>query len=228
MLPGWDPIQTSIKEMKQPSCVNELRRFLGMVNQLSKFCPQLADKTKPLRDLLSTKNQWIWGHPQDAAFQNVKDTLCSTQVLAHYDLTRETTVASSYGQPNAYISRALTPTEQRYAQIEKEALATTWACERFQHYRGTFLSKPIINPSSPSLNKKFRGDAQRFRLRLMRYSYNIAHVPLCTALSGSSRRQGRDPPKPSWRICRHGHIYSTCNTFKTRRGAGSTRPRRSV
>ena len=33
-----------------------------------------------------------------------------------------------------YCATALTPTEQRYAQTEKEALVVTWACEHFQHY----------------------------------------------------------------------------------------------
>ena len=30
-------------------------------------------------------------------------------------------------KPISYISRSLTPTEQRYAKIEKEALSFTWA-----------------------------------------------------------------------------------------------------
>ena len=126
----------AIVEMKLPVNVAEVRRFLGMVNQLGKFSPQLADKTKPLRDLLSLKNEWIWEDSQDKAFKEIKEMLSTAPVLALYEPERESVVsadASSYGigavlrqrqpegewRPIAYISRSLTDTEQRYAQIEK-------------------------------------------------------------------------------------------------------------
>ena len=51
-----DPKKTeAIMEMKEPENVGELRNVLGMVNQLGRFIPQLAEKDKPLRDLLSRK-----------------------------------------------------------------------------------------------------------------------------------------------------------------------------
>ena len=51
-----DPAKvTVITDMAVPSNMFELRRFLGMVNQLSKFSPELAEKSKLLRELLSTK-----------------------------------------------------------------------------------------------------------------------------------------------------------------------------
>ena len=141
----------AILEMKAPKDQTELRRFLGMVNQLSKFQPQIAELSKPLRDLLSSKNQWSWDTAQQHAFSALKKSLTTTPTLAHYDARRETTLAtdaSSYGlgavlrqkqddsqwRPVAYASRAMTPTEQRYAQIEKEALGITWASERFADY----------------------------------------------------------------------------------------------
>ena len=37
-------------------------------------------------------------------------------------------------RPIAYISRSLSDTEKIYAQVEKEALAITWACERLSQY----------------------------------------------------------------------------------------------
>lgn len=38
------------------------------------------------------------------------------------------------GQPIAFASRAHTPTEQNYAQIEKECFSIVFACQHFHHY----------------------------------------------------------------------------------------------
>lgn len=65
----------AVKRLPPPKDVTELRRFLGMVNHLAKFVPNLATKTKPLRDLLSTKNQWLWEVQQQDAFEQIKDDL---------------------------------------------------------------------------------------------------------------------------------------------------------
>ena len=146
-----DPRKTdAILNMAPPSSLTELRRFMGMINQLNKFSPRITDLSKPLRELLSPKKAWMWTPAQDKAFQEIKEEVTSTRVLALYDLNRESKVsadASSYGlggallqlhgehwRPVAFASRALTETESRYSQIEKEALALTWACEKFTNY----------------------------------------------------------------------------------------------
>ena len=90
----------AIVGMREPTTIKELRRFLGMTNQLSKFTPHLSEITKPLRDLLSTKNQWTWDHAQKQAFSAVKEALTRSPNLALFDPNLETTVsadASSYG-----------------------------------------------------------------------------------------------------------------------------------
>ena len=204
--PDPDKVHAILK-MKPPTNIRELRQFLGMVNQLSKFSPFLADQSKPLRDLLSTKNQWVWEEPQSIAFNDIKTAISSSQVLGLYDPTNPTIVsadASSYGlgavlqqrqnngelKPIAFISRSLSDTEQRYAQIEKEALAVTWASERFQdyliglHYTLETDHKPLVPLLSSKNLEELPIRIQRFRLRLMRFNYTVIHVPgksLCTA-----------------------------------------------
>ncbi|XP_025757966.1 uncharacterized protein K02A2.6-like [Oreochromis niloticus] len=123
----------------------------GMANYLAKFMPQLATITTPLKELLKDRNEWMWAEPQETAFQRLKGILSSPEVLAQYSNSADTRVAadaSPYGigavltqkqsdnswRPVTYISRGLTDTEKRYAQIEKEALAVTWACERLSSY----------------------------------------------------------------------------------------------
>ena len=80
----------------------------------------------------------VLGRCPGKAFREFKGSLSSDEVLAKYNSTCMTVISAdmlSYGlgavlrqkmpdgslQPIAYASRALTESEQRYAQIEKEA-----------------------------------------------------------------------------------------------------------
>ena len=187
---------TAILAMKPPSSITELRRFM---NQMTKFSPNIAHLSKPLRELLSTKNVWTWTDTQEEPFNKLKEEISSPRVLALYDPSASTKVsadASAYGlgavllqqqddkwRPVAFASRALSETELRYAQIEKEALALTWAVEKFLEY---VLGKVIHletdhKPLIPLLGQKsldlLPPRVLRFRLRLMRFQYTIHHVP---------------------------------------------------
>ena len=53
-----------------PACQNaaDVRRFLGMANQLGRFPPKLALLSQPLRELLSKDRSWLWGPQQERAF----------------------------------------------------------------------------------------------------------------------------------------------------------------
>ena len=195
-----DPEKTSaIAKMEPPKSVSDLRRFMGLVNQLGKFSSQIAEISQPLRELLSTRREWTWGPDQIRSFSEIKTELTKPTVLAHYDPQAETKVsadASSFGlgavllQKNdhdwkvvAYASKSLSETEKRYAQIEKEALATTWACEKFRTYilGRSFTVETDHKPLVPLLNTKHLDDLPprilRFRLRLAKYEYTAMHVP---------------------------------------------------
>ena len=72
----------AIADLPPPTNVQEVRTFLGMVNQLSKFSDHLADKSKSIRELLLKGNQWTWGNAQQKAFEQIKTDLMRAPVLA--------------------------------------------------------------------------------------------------------------------------------------------------
>ena len=49
----------TITQMEAPAKISELRRFLGMFNQMGKYLPNLAQTSEPLRDLLSKNTALI-------------------------------------------------------------------------------------------------------------------------------------------------------------------------
>lgn len=173
---------------------------MGMVNQLGKFVPGLADITAPLRQLLCKDSAWCWDEAQQTAFQQVKEKLASPEILAHYNPNHQTVItadASSTGlgavllqtqdngqcHPICYISRSHGDAERNYAVIEKEALASTWACEHLEEYvpglRFTLETdnKPLVPLLTTTDLSKMPPCILRFRLRMMRYNPEVLHVP---------------------------------------------------
>ena len=187
----------AVTSMSEPTNITEVRRFLGIANQLSKFSPKLADLSEPLRALLKKKNMWTWSEIHRKTFRDLKNKLSSERVLALYHSKKGTIVsadASSYGlggvllqeqsdgkwKPVMYASRSLTSMEQ---QIEKEALGITWACERFKDFLigKQFHIHTDHKQLIPLLSHKTLDELpvriQRFRMRLMRFHFSISHVP---------------------------------------------------
>lgn len=90
-----DPDKVSaIRRVKEPCNISDVRRFLGMCNQMSKFIPNLADKTKVLRELLLKGTEWTWEQAQKEAFNSLKEILSTAPVLSLYDPNAETTVSA--------------------------------------------------------------------------------------------------------------------------------------
>ena len=89
---------------------------------------------------------FAWNESLQRAFDTVKSLVCEDMALSYFDVNKPTTIqvdASKIGigavlfqdgKTIAFASKALTDTEQRYANIERELLAVVCGRERFHTY----------------------------------------------------------------------------------------------
>lgn len=129
---------------------------------LVKFMPNMADVSSQLRQLLGKWVKWHWEKEQEESFQKLKLMASSTPALGCYGPDKPVTLlvdASSKGlgavvaqedKPIACLSRALTSTQEKYAQIEKETLAIVYGVQRFHQY--LYSKKVMVQSDHKPLN----------------------------------------------------------------------------
>ena len=157
-----------ITEMTAPKDKQQLQSFLGMVNYMGTFIPNLSHHTEPLRAMLKKDKVFHWEDQQTRSFQQVKTLIAkaNTTPLRYYNRNLPVTVqvdASLRGlgacliqqhkgkdQPITFASKSLTDAETRYANIERELLAIVFACQCFSTYLlgRSFTSSVYKTPTS--------------------------------------------------------------------------------
>ena len=189
----------AVNAFQTPTNAAEVRSFLGLASLLRKFISNMSTISTPLRLLVKKGATWRWGPTEQQAFDSIKQEMQKDTILAFFDQSRQSHVfvdASPHGlgailaqqqsdgsmRPISFASRCLSPTEQRYSQTEREALAIKFGCLRFRHYllRDPHFKihtdhKPLLQLFKPGSNPPPR--IMRMVLRLQDFTFEVCYTP---------------------------------------------------
>ena len=207
------------RKLQTSSTFRHSQQHQKYANYCSRFIPDYATKTEPLRKLTHKDQPWYWTEEHDHAVTQLKEALVSAPVTAYFDPEKDTKISVdespvglaailSQVDPKTwdshvitYASRSLTATEQRYSQTEREALAVVWACEHLHLY---IYGKPVTvytyhkplasvygNPSSKPPERIERW-ALRLQLNQITVKYRRGEVNPADYLSRHPAKHGAE------------------------------------
>ena len=201
-----------IKIAKAPTNNRQLQSLVGLANFYAKMIPDFATNMLPLNNMRNS--DFSRGKMQRKTFEDIKNKLCANPLVQPYNLQKEATVTtdasekaiggllSQEGHPVIYVSRKLTPAEQNYSTIEREARAIVFVVTRlkqFLHGRQFTLQtdhKPLKYLFAPDeeIPKTASARITRWAISLMGFDYELKYtpgeqIPHADALSRRRRRQ---------------------------------------
>ncbi len=189
----------AIRNAPQPKTKRQVQSFLGMINYLREFLPDVTSYAEPLQQLTrtATSNRFQWNPECSKSFETLKRLVASNLKLAIFDPsapTMVTTDASDIGLgamlsqiqngkevPVSFASHSLQPRERNFATNEREALGCVWACEYWSNFLlGRHFTLNTDHSALQSMllrNGKGRKDAKfiRWRHRLQQFDFTVQH-----------------------------------------------------
>nr|GFC32738.1 putative reverse transcriptase domain-containing protein [Tanacetum cinerariifolium] len=135
-----------IKDWASPKTPTEIRQFFGLVGYYRRFIEGFLKIAKSMTKLTQKDVKFDWGNKQEAAFQRIKQKLCSAPILALLEGSKDFVVycdASIHGlgvvlmqreKVIAYASRQLKVYEKNYTTHDLELGAVVFAIKIWRHY----------------------------------------------------------------------------------------------
>ena len=181
-------------KMEASETATQLQKFLRLATYLSPFIPSLSFFTASLCELLKKGTEFIWNNSSQEAFDKVKSMVCKDTTLWYFNICKPATVQVKAfqrglgasllqdGCPVAFTSKALTPVEQHYANIECELLICVFRAELSHTYvfGHAFTIESDHKPLEQIYIKNLADTPvhpQRMLLPLQNYDVNIKYQP---------------------------------------------------
>ena len=186
-----------ILSLKRPEDPKTVERFIGMIQWLAIFLPNIARIAAPISKLKSKDIKFEWNYEQESAFLAIQELVKNSRLLASPDLEKDFIIfcdasAKALGavlcqkdenniiRPIEFASRKLTPSEQNWHVVDQELLAVIWSLEKWYSYcapRHTEIFTDARNiPFLFNKNQMYRGRLYRWLVRLSDFSFTIKHI----------------------------------------------------
>lgn len=218
--PTYEKLET-LRKMKPPINIKQLRGYLGLLNFFASFIPNTAELTKQMRKLLKSNTPFVWTEEMQNEFDKTRTMLSSSATRAFFDEKAETliytdasntalgAIMTQIGEDGKEkmvmcASRSVSPTESNYGQSGLEALAIVWAMEKWCFF--TLGREIIVITDATALayiynnatrQKREENRARAFALKLSPFNFKVKTIPGKENPADPLSRM-IDPPVDEW------------------------------
>ncbi|GJT39804.1 putative reverse transcriptase domain-containing protein [Tanacetum coccineum] len=200
----------AIKDWTSPKSPTEIRQFLGLAGYYRRFIEGFSKIAKPMTKLTQKKVKFVWGDKQEAAFQLLKQKLCSAPILAlpegsedfiaYCDASKKGlgAVLMQREKVISYASRQLKIHEKNYTTHDLELGAVVFALKIWRHY--LYGTKCTVFTDHKSLQhildqKELNMRQRRWLELLSDYDCDIRYHPgKANVVADALSRKEREPP----------------------------------
>ncbi len=142
---------TLVRNWRTPRDYLDVQRFLGLINYLAQWMPNVAAYTTPLSGMCANNRPFIWRQIHQSCFDTIKALACKAPILKPVDFSQPEPVwivadasvagcGAYYGQgnewhtirPAGFMSRKWTNAQRNYYPFELEALAVLEALLKWE------------------------------------------------------------------------------------------------